>query len=147
MSMSHGQARVDKRFGFIRGLYAHAQRAGRATYRKDEWTSTCAWIAKLALCEAPITSRHAAIEAIRGMGGKAESRLSEVEASKPSWNALALKVVARSVPFSMFAAHFEHFARPVGAGPIFACGGPPSPPPPARAIWSRWLMFYVLPRF
>ena len=33
----------------------------------------------------------------------------------------ALKVVARSVPFSMFAAHFEHLARPVGAGPIFAC--------------------------
>ena len=78
---------VDRRCGYIRGLFKLASASSRAAHREKEWEYMCIWIAKLALEDGPepLSSRHAASR-INGFGAKALEVLVQIEEGLPPPN-------------------------------------------------------------
>ena len=105
-----GESRVDRRYGYIRGLARSVQQAALAAYREHTWLSTCKWIAQLALCEVPIHSSHAAKAAQVGMGDVAKARLDEIDSSYVSF-APPPRGIYCSAAAAMLVALLEHAER------------------------------------
>lgn len=106
MAYRPGEAREDKRFGYIRGLYQIVKQAGKAQYREREWQFECGWIAKLALCEKLVASPHVTNE-IKEMGDRAKSRLFEIDATRPN-NAPPTRGKFCSAAAALLVALLEH---------------------------------------
>ena len=75
---------TDRRYGYIRGLIRLATTHSRVNHREREWERICSWIAKLALEEGAVTSRHA-VGQLKGFGEKAMEALKTIDEGRPSY--------------------------------------------------------------
>ena len=78
-SSSSSAEHVDRRYRYLRGLFARASAATVANHREKEWLHLCKALARISVSDVALPNRQAVRDSVKGCGDSVEALLKELD--------------------------------------------------------------------